>query len=51
MGVADAIRFGRRPSTDTELQGAISQALEAARLLEAHLDEVNRDAAEAEAVS
>jgi hypothetical protein len=51
MGVADATRFGRRPATDEELQGAISQALEAARSVEAHLDEAHRAAAEAEAAS
>lgn len=45
MGVADGIRFGRRPSTDEELRGAIEQALDAARSVEAHLDEMNNPAA------
>lgn len=48
MEVADAIRFGRRPSTDEELQGAIAHALDAARSVEAHLDEAKRVTAEAE---
>ena len=48
MGVADAIRFGRRPSTDEELQGAITHALDAARSVEAYLDEANRVTAAAE---
>ncbi len=51
MGVADAIRFGRRPSTDEELHGAIAHALEAAGSIEAHLDEANRAPAAAEAGS
>jgi len=43
MGVADGVRFGRRPSTDEELHGAIAQALDAARSVEAFLDDANRD--------
>jgi hypothetical protein len=48
MEVADAIRFGRRPTTDEELHQAIAHALEAARSVEAHLDEANRVTAVAE---
>ena len=48
MGVADGIRFGRRPSTDEELQGAIGHALDAARSVEAYLDEETRVAADVE---
>jgi len=48
MGVADGIRFGRRPSTDEELQGAITHALDAARSVEAYLDEATTVTAEAE---
>jgi len=48
MGVADGIRFGRRPSTDEELHGAIAHALEAARSVEAYLDEASSVTAVAE---
>jgi len=48
MGVADGIRFGRRPSTDEELQGAIGHALDAARSVEAYLDEATGVAADVE---
>ena len=48
MEVADTIRFGRRPSTDEELQGAITHALDAARSVEAYLEEATRVKAEAE---
>jgi hypothetical protein len=51
MGLADATRFGRRPSTDEEMQTAIAQTLDAARAVEAYLDEANRVAAEAAAGS
>jgi hypothetical protein len=37
MGVADGVRFGRRPSSDLELRSAVDQALDAARSLESHL--------------
>jgi hypothetical protein len=37
MGVADGVRFGRRPATDDELLAAVSSALDAGRSVEAHL--------------
>ena len=51
MGVADGVRFGRRPSTDEELHGAIAQALDAARSVEAFLDDADRERVAAEAAS
>jgi hypothetical protein len=51
MGFADGTRFGRRPSTDDELHGAISRTLEAARSVEAHLEAAERGPAETEAAS
>jgi hypothetical protein len=38
MQVADGVRFGRRPSTEIELRAAISNAVEAAQLVEAFLN-------------
>jgi hypothetical protein len=37
MGVADGVRFGRRPTTDDELLAAVSSALDAGRSVEDHL--------------
>jgi len=51
MGVADGIRFGRCDSTDDELHGAIAKALDAARSVEAHLDDANRVSTAVEAGS
>jgi hypothetical protein len=51
MGVADGVRFGRHDSTDDELLGAIAQALDAARSVEAFLDDTNRERVAAEAAS
>ena len=48
MGVADGVRFSRRPSTDDELRRAIDLALEAARTIEAHLAPSVDDGAVAE---
>lgn len=51
MGVADGIRFGRRPSTEDELRGAIGQALDAARSVEVFLDNADQERAAAEVAS
>jgi hypothetical protein len=51
MGVADGIRFGRRPSTEDELRGAINQALDAARSVESFLDDAQREETAAGAAS
>ena len=51
MGVADGVRFGRRPSTEDELRGAIGQALDAARSVETFLDDADRKQAAAKAAS
>jgi hypothetical protein len=37
MDVADGVRFGRRPSSEAELHGAIDEALTVGRTLEEHL--------------
>ncbi len=51
MGVADGIRFGRRPSTDDELRTAIGHAIEAARSVEVHLEEAERERSAVDAAS
>lgn len=51
MELADGIRFGRRPAGDDELRRAIGYALDAARGIEAFLDEADRERAAAGAGS
>lgn len=51
MGLADGVRFGRDPSTDDELRGAIGRALDAARSVEVFLEDAERERADAEAAS
>lgn len=48
MGIADGVRFSRRPSTDDELRRAIDLAWEAARTVEAFLERAEADRAQAE---
>jgi hypothetical protein len=49
MGVADGVRFGRRPTTDEELRQAIETARETAATVEAHLSPADDDTAAVEA--
>jgi len=51
MELADGIRFGRRGSTGDELHGAIAHTLDAARSVEAFLDEAKEDRKTVEAGS
>jgi hypothetical protein len=48
MGVADGVRFSRRPASDEDLHRAIEQALETARTVEAHLRPTGEEEAVAE---
>jgi hypothetical protein len=51
MGVADGIRFGRRPSSETELRAAIDDAVGAAKSIEDHLERQAAAGSAAEAAS
>jgi hypothetical protein len=50
MGVADGVRFGRRPSTETELRTAVAQALETAQWVEARLASAEQQSVDREAI-
>jgi hypothetical protein len=47
MGVADGVRFSRRPSTDDELRRVIGLALEAATTIETFMNPAEDTAAAA----
>lgn len=51
MELADGIRFGRRPATDEELRRAIGDTVDAARSIEAFIDDAERERVAAEAAS